>query len=245
MNHLLEINNLHYYYGQIHAVKGINLIVDKGEIVTLIGSNGAGKSTTLNTIAGLTKASGVKGEILFKGVNIAGKKGHVICNMGIMAVVEGRHVFPQLSVEENLWMGAYRRKDKKAISKDIESVYDFFPRLRERNNQMGGTLSGGEQQMLAIGRALVNNPDLILLDEPSLGLAPIVVEDIFKKIKEINEKNKTTILLVEQNSKIALHTASRGYVIQNGEIVLQGSCNELLNNPKVQQAYLGLVQEKR
>ena len=241
MEHLLEVKDLHYYYGQIHAVKGINLTIDKGEIVTLIGSNGAGKSTTLNTIAGLTKATGVKGQIIFNGKNIAGKTGHVICNMGIMAVVEGRHVFAQLSVEDNLKMGAYRRKDKKAIEQDIESVYDFFPRLRERKGQMGGTLSGGEQQMLAIGRALVNNPDLILLDEPSLGLAPIVVEDIFDKIREINLVNQTTILLVEQNSKIALHTASRGYVLQNGEIVIQGSCDELLNNSMVQKAYLGLA----
>ena len=180
MEHLLEVKDLHYYYGQIHAVKGINLTIDKGEIVTLIGSNGAGKSTTLNTIAGLTKASGVKGQITFNGINITGKSGHTICNMGIMAVVEGRHVFSQLTVEENLQMGAYRRKEQKAIEKDIASVYELFPRLLERRTQMGGTLSGGEQQMLAIGRALVNNPELILLDEPSLGLAPIVVEEIFK-----------------------------------------------------------------
>ena len=241
MEHLLEVKNLHYYYGQIHAVKGISLFIDKGEIVTLIGSNGAGKSTTLNTIAGLTKSSGIKGQIIFNGRNIAGKKGHTICNMGIMAVVEGRHVFSQLSVEENLKMGAYRRKEKKEIREDIESVYDFFPRLRERKDQMGGTLSGGEQQMLAIGRALVNKPELILLDEPSLGLAPIIVDDIFKKIKEINLVNSTTIMLVEQNSKIALATASRGYVLQNGEIVLEGKCNDLLNNSKVQHAYLGLA----
>lgn len=241
MSHLLELKDMHYYYGQIHAVKGINLYVDAGEIVTLIGSNGAGKSTTLNTIAGLTKGTGVQGQILYKGKNIAGKKGHNICKMGIMAVVEGRHVFPQLSVYENLMMGAYRRNDTKEIQKDIEAVYDFFPRLRERKDQMGGTLSGGEQQMLAIGRALVNKPDLILLDEPSLGLAPIIVEDIFKKIKEINRMNGTTILLVEQNSKIALHTASRGYVLQNGEIALNGSCEELRNDPRVQKAYLGLA----
>ena len=241
MEHLLELKNMHYYYGQIHAVKGIDMYVDKGEIVTLIGSNGAGKSTTLNTIAGLTKGSGVKGEILYKGKNIAGKRGNKICNMGIMAVVEGRHVFSQLSVHENLEMGAYIRKDKKEIEKDIEMVYDFFPRLRERTNQMGGTLSGGEQQMLAIGRALVNKPDIILLDEPSLGLAPIVVEEIFKKIVEINKVNGTTILLVEQNSKIALNTADRGYVIQNGEIVLSGTAKELRENKKVQSAYLGLA----
>ena len=241
MRHMLEVSKLHYYYGQIHAVKGISLYIDQGEIVTLIGANGAGKSTTLNTIAGLTRATGVKGGINYKGVNIAGKRGHNICKMGIMAVVEGRHVFPQLSVYENLKMGAYRRNDYREVLKDIDGVFDFFPRLRERRDQMGGTLSGGEQQMLAIGRALVNKPDLILLDEPSLGLAPIIVEDIFRKIKEINAENGTTILLVEQNSNIALHTAQRGYVLQNGEIVIEGSCEELLNNPQVQHAYLGLI----
>lgn len=240
MSHLLEVRDLHYYYGQIHAVKGIDLYIDKGEIVTLIGSNGAGKSTTLNTIAGLTRSLGVRGQILYNDKNIAGKNGHQICKMGIMAVVEGRHVFSQLSVYENLKMGAYRRKDRKEIEKDIESVYEFFPRLRERKEQMGGTLSGGEQQMLAIGRALVNKPDLILLDEPSLGLAPIVVDDIFDKIKEINKVNGTTILLVEQNSKLALHTAGRGYVLQNGEITLSGNCSDLLQDVRVQEAYLGI-----
>ena len=241
MEHLLELQDMHYYYGQIHAVKGISLYVDKGEIVTLIGSNGAGKSTTINTIAGLTNSMGVKGKILFNGKNITGKKGHVICNMGIMTVVEGRHVFSQLSVHDNLRMGAYRQKDKQAVEEEIESVFNFFPRLRERKNQMGGTLSGGEQQMLAIGRALVNKPDLILLDEPSLGLAPIIVEDIFRKIREINEVNGTTILLVEQNSKIALHVSNRGYVLQNGEIVLSGDCKDLVNDERVQHAYLGIA----
>ena len=241
MEHMLELQDLHYYYGQIHAVKGISLYVDKGEIVTLIGSNGAGKSTTLNTIAGLTNSLGVRGNIIYNGKNITGKKGHSICKMGIMAVVEGRHIFSQLSVYENLQMGAFRRRDKRAVENDIEEVLDFFPRLRERKEQMGGTLSGGEQQMLAIGRALVNKPDLILLDEPSLGLAPIIVEDIFKKIREINDVNGTTILLVEQNSKIALKTASRGYVLQNGEIALSGTCQELIDDPRVQHAYLGLA----
>jgi len=241
MAHMLELQDMNYYYGGIHAVKGINLYVDKGEIVTLIGANGAGKSTTLNTIAGLTNSLGVRGKILFNGENIAGKRGSAICKKGIMAVVEGRHIFAQMSVYENLKMGAYRRKDKAEIEKDIRGVYEIFPRLEERKNQMGGTLSGGEQQMLAIGRALVNKPEIILLDEPSLGLAPIIVEDIFKTIKEINRVSGTTILLVEQNSRIALNTASRGYVLQNGEIAISGSCEELRNDPRVQHAYLGLA----
>ena len=241
MAHMLELQDMHYYYGGIHAVKGINLYVDEGEIVTLIGANGAGKSTTLNTIAGLTNSLGVRGKILFNGENIAGKRGNTICKKGIMAVVEGRHVFAQMSVYENLKMGAYRRKDKAEIEKDIRTVYEIFPRLEERKDQMGGTLSGGEQQMLAIGRALVNQPKIILLDEPSLGLAPIIVEDIFKTIKEINRDRGTTILLVEQNSRIALNTASRGYVLQNGEIAISGSCEELRNDPSVQRAYLGLA----
>ena len=241
MAHMLELHDMHYYYGGIHAVKGIDLYVDEGEIVTLIGANGAGKSTTLNTIAGLTNPLGVRGQILFNGENIAGKRGNAICKKGIMAVVEGRHVFAQMSVYENLKMGAYRRRDKAEIQKDIQRIYEIFPRLEERKNQMGGTLSGGEQQMLAIGRALVNQPQIILLDEPSLGLAPIIVEDIFKTIKEINRVNGTTILLVEQNSRIALNTASRGYVLQNGEITISGSCEELRNDPRVQHAYLGLA----
>lgn len=241
MAHMLELHDMHYYYGGIHAVKGINMYIDKGEIVTLIGANGAGKSTTLNTIAGLTSPLGVRGQIIFNGENITNKRGHAICKKGIMAVVEGRHVFAQMSVYENLKMGAYRRRDMAAVQKDIQTVYEIFPRLKEREDQMAGTLSGGEQQMLAIGRALVNKPDIILLDEPSLGLAPIIVEDIFRTIKEINQRQGTTILLVEQNSNIALKTASRGYVLQNGEIALSGTSEELRNDTRVKQAYLGMV----
>lgn len=241
MAHMLELHDMHYYYGGIHAVKGINMYIDKGEIVTLIGANGAGKSTTLNTIAGLTSPLGVRGQIIFNGKDITNKRGHAICKMGIMAVVEGRHVFAQMSVYENLKMGAYRRRDTAAVQKDIQTVYEIFPRLKERENQMAGTLSGGEQQMLAIGRALVNKPDIILLDEPSLGLAPIIVEDIFRTIKEINMRQGTTILLVEQNSNIALKTASRGYVLQNGEIALSGTSEELRNDERVKRAYLGMA----
>lgn len=244
MEHLLEVKDFHYRYGEIHAVKGINLHIDKGEIVALIGANGAGKSTTLNTIAGLTKPSGVTGEIIYNGEHIEKKSGHVICGKGIMAVLEGRHVFPQMSVEENLYLGAFRRKDMKQVEKDIEDVYGIFPKLLERKAQMAGTLSGGEQQMLAIARALVNKPDLILMDEPSLGLAPIVVEEIFETIKKINSELKTTILLVEQNSKLALKSSDRGYVLQNGEIVFEGKSSDLLNDDNIRKAYLGLAGKK-
>lgn len=240
MEHQLEIKNLHYHYGEIHAVKGINMYLDKGEIVAIIGANGAGKSTTLNTIAGLTKPTGVSGNILYNGTDISKKPGHKVCNMGIMAVLEGRHVFPQMSVEENLLMGAYRRKNRSEIQEDLNEVYEVFPKLLERKKQLGGTLSGGEQQMLTIGRALVNKPDLILMDEPSLGLAPIIVEEIFRTIRRINEELNTTILLVEQNSKLALKTASRAYVLQNGEIVYEGKSRDLLSNDIIRKAYLGI-----
>lgn len=242
MNHLLELKDFHYYYGHIHAVKGIDLYVDEGEIVTIIGANGAGKSTTLNTIAGLTNSAGIKGEIMFEGKSITRLSGHKVLEKGIMTVIEGRHVFSQLSVYENLLMGAYRIKDPKHVEKNIEEIYEFFPKLRERSHQMGGTLSGGEQQMLAIGRALVNEPKLILMDEPSLGLAPIIVDEIFDKIVEINKEKNTTILLVEQNSKMALKVSNRGYVLQNGEVVLSGMSDQLLNDEKVKHAYLGLAQ---
>lgn len=239
MAKLLELHDFHYYYGNIHAVKGIDLYVDEGEIVTIIGSNGAGKSTTLKTISGLTDARGIRGEILLAGENIVGIGGHKIAGKGIMQVLEGRHVFSQLSVYENMMMGAFLRKDSKNIKHDVKSLYKRFPRLEERKNQLAGTLSGGEQQMLAIARAMINHPRILLMDEPSLGLAPLIVKEIFEAIKQISREDGTTILLVEQNSKIALSTAKRGYVLQTGEIVMTGNCEDLLNDEGVQAAYLG------
>ena len=239
MGKLLELHDFHYYYGNIHAIKGIDLYVDEGEIVTIIGANGAGKSTTLKTISGLTDPRGVRGEIIFDGKNIAGMGGHKIAGMGIMQVLEGRHVFSQLTVYENIMMGAYLRKDTKNIKGDVENIYKRFPRLEERKNQLAGTLSGGEQQMLAIARGLINRPKVLLMDEPSLGLAPIIIREIFEATKQINKEDGTTILLVEQNSKIALNTASRGYVLQTGEMVMNGKCEDLLNDEGVQKAYLG------
>ncbi len=235
---MLELKNFEYYYGNIHAVKGIDLYVNEGEMVTLIGANGAGKTTTLQTISGLTSPRGVRGEIWFDGKRIDKKKGNKITAMGLLHVLEGRHVFPQLTVEENLKMGSYLRRDGEGIKKDFQKVYDLFPRLLERKTQAAGTLSGGEQQMLAIGRAMMAAPKMIVLDEPSLGLAPIVVKGIFEAIKEINKRG-TTILFVEQNSKIALATADRGYVMQTGEIVLTDSCANLAANEEVKKAYLG------
>ena len=236
---LLELKNFQYFYGNIEAVKGIDLKVEEGEMVTLIGANGAGKTTTMQTISGLTAASGVRGEIWFDGKRIDKKKGNKITAMGLSHVLEGRHVFSKLSVEENLKMGAYLRKDTDGVKKDFQRVYDLFPRLLERKEQMAGTLSGGEQQMVAIGRAMMAAPKMILLDEPSLGLAPIVVKSIFEAIVEINHQG-TTILFVEQNSKIALKTADRGYVMQTGKIVLTDTCKNLSSNEEVQKAYLGM-----
>ncbi len=235
---LLEVRNFEYSYGNIRVIKGIDLYVDEGEIVTLIGANGAGKTTTLRTISGLTEARGVKGEILFEGKNIAGLKGNRIAARGLVQVLEGRHIFPKLTVAENLHIGGFARKNKRSLKDDIQKVYKRFPRLEERRSQLGGTLSGGEQQMLAIGRALVANPRLILLDEPSLGLAPLIIKEIFVAIKEIR-RDGTTVMFVEQNSKIALATADRGYVLQTGEIVMQDTCANLAANEDVKKAYLG------
>ena len=239
MAKILELVDFHYYYGNIHSVKGINLHVEEGEIVTLIGANGAGKTTALQSISGLTKRRGIEGKILFKGKEIQLFNGHKIASLGIAQALEGRHIFPKLSVEENLFMGAYLRKNKTEVKKDMDKVYERFPRLLERRLQMGGTLSGGEQQMLAIGRALIGLPMLMLLDEPSLGLAPLIVKEIFVAIKEIN-RDGTTILFVEQNSKIALSTASRGYVMQTGEIVMTDTCENLMENAEIKKAYLGV-----
>ncbi len=238
MAKLLELIDFHYYYGSIHSVKGINLHVNEGEMVTLIGANGAGKTTTLQSISGLTKRRGVVGKILYNGQEIQAYPGSKVAGIGIAQALEGRHVFSKLSVEENLKMGAYLRKDAKNIKTDMDDVYRRFPRLLERRTQMAGTLSGGEQQMLAIGRALLGRPKLLLLDEPSLGLAPLIVKEIFVAVNDINREG-TTVLFVEQNSKIALSTAHRGYVMQTGEIVMSDTCERLLENEEVKNAYLG------
>ncbi len=233
---MLELKNVNVHYGAIHALQGINIKVNQGEIVTLIGANGAGKSTTLKAISGVLKPT--TGEILFEGNNIAKMKSHNLVSLGIAHVPEGRRVFSKMSVMENLEMGAYSRKDKEQIKKDYEKIFEIFPRIYERRNQMAGTLSGGEQQMLAMGRALMSKPRLLLLDEPSMGLAPLIVKQIFSIIEDIN-KSGTTILLVEQNATMALKVADRAYVIQHGTIEMEGSAEELLNDESVKNAYLG------
>jgi branched-chain amino acid transport system ATP-binding protein len=234
---MLEVNDVHSYYGNIHALKGISLKVEKGEIVSLIGGNGAGKTTTLRSISGLLKPR--QGSIKLEGDEISQVPAHDLVFKGISMVPEGRGVFARLTVAENLDMGAFSRTDKAGIQQDLERVFTLFPRLKERRKQVAGTLSGGEQQMLATGRALMARPRLLLMDEPSMGLAPILVEGIFDTIKEIN-KEGTTILLVEQNATMALGVASRGYVLQTGEIVLQDSAANLQKNEMVQKAYLGI-----
>ena len=234
---MLDIQNLHVHYGAIHALKGVSLHVDTNEIVTLIGANGAGKSTLLRAISGLLKAS--EGSILFqKNQNLLGPAPHDVVAMGIAQVPEGRAIFANLSVIENLEIGAYLRRDYQEMEKDFARIFELFPILKERRKQSAATLSGGEQQMLAISRALMAKPKLLLLDEPSLGLAPLVVQAIFKTIQNINQ-NGTTILLVEQNAHMALQVAHRGYVIQTGEVVLTGSGKELLATERVRQFYLG------
>lgn len=236
---LLELKNVHYSYGSIHVLKGISLHVDEGETVALIGSNGAGKTTILRAISGLVPAKGLRNDILFGGKRIGGLSGDKVAQLGISHVFEGRHVFYKLTVEENLLAGAYlRRKDKAGVRQSIDEVYQRFPRLQERSGQLAGTLSGGEQQMLAIGRALVGKPKIVLFDEPSLGLAPLLVREVFSAIKQIRDEG-TTILLVEQNSKIALKMTERAYVLKTGEIVLSGRSEDLLEDQEVQKAYLG------
>ena len=234
---LLEVNDVHAYYGNIHALKGVSLTVDEGEIVSLIGGNGAGKTTTLRTISGLMQPT--SGSVTMGGEDLASYKAHELAPKGVAMVPEGRGVFSKMTVLENLEMGAYHRSDKDGIVEDLENVYELFPRLKERRSQVAGTLSGGEQQMLATARALMSRPSLLLMDEPSMGLAPVLVEAIFDTIVDIN-KEGTTILLVEQNAHMALQVASRGYVLQTGEIVLQDLCVNLRENEMVQKAYLGI-----
>lgn len=233
---MLEVKDLEVCYGAIHAVKGISLRVEDGQIVTLIGSNGAGKSTTLHTISGLIKPR--SGNILFDGTDITGTPAHKIVASGLVQVPEGRHVFANMSVMENLDMGAYLRKDKDGIEKDKKKVFELFPRLFERKNQLSGTLSGGEQQMLAMGRALMERPRVLLLDEPSMGLAPLLVKEIFSIIKTINEEG-TTVLLVEQNANMALSIADYAYVLETGRITLSGPAADLSASEAVRKAYLG------
>jgi branched-chain amino acid transport system ATP-binding protein len=234
---MLEVNDIHAYYGNIHALKGISLTVEEGEIVSLIGANGAGKTTTLRSISGLLPPR--QGTITFEGEDLSQYKAHEIVYKDVSMVPEGRGIFARLTVSENLDMGAFSRQDKDEIDKDLERVYSLFPRLKERRSQVAGTLSGGEQQMLATGRALMAHPRLLLMYEPSMGLAPVLVEDIFDTIQEIN-KEGTTILLVEQNAQMALSVADRGYVLQTGEIVLEDTASHLKENEMVQKAYLGI-----
>ena len=233
---LLEVSDVHTFYGNIEALKGISLEVDEGEIVTLIGSNGAGKTTTLRSISGLTPPR--EGSIRFDGKEIGETPPQEIVQRGISLSPEGRHIFPRMSVRENLDLGAYLRKDSNGIGQDMDRVYELFPRLKEREKQKAGTMSGGEQQMLAIGRALMSNPRLLLLDEPAMGLAPVLVERIYETIAEINRQG-TTILLVEQNANFALDVSKRGYVLETGTVALSDESQALRENPDVQRAYLG------
>ena len=234
---MLEIENIHSYYGSIHALKGISLKVEKGEIVTLLGANGAGKTTTLRTISGLMKPS--TGRVLLDGEDITPVKAHDVVAMGVAMVPEGRRIFARLTVAENLDMGAYIR-NRKDVPRELERVFKLFPRLKERTSQVAGTLSGGEQQMLAMARSMMTHPRVLLLDEPSMGLAPVLVEAIFETIEYVNQQEGTTILLVEQNATMALSVAKRGYVLETGRIVLSDTAANLQNNESVQKAYLGI-----
>ncbi|MBE2239164.1 MAG: ABC transporter ATP-binding protein [Caldilineaceae bacterium] len=235
----LNIKNLHVYYGHIHALKGIDLHVEEGEIVTLIGSNGAGKTTTLRAISGLLKTP-EETSIRYNDAELTQLRAHETVERGLVHVPEGRRVFARMSVQENLTMGAYTRKNQRMVKDDLEYVLKLFPRLQERRVQLAGTLSGGEQQMLAIGRALMSSPKVLLLDEPSMGLAPVLVETIFDSIEQLNRTRGITILLVEQNAQMALQVANRAYVLETGRITMRGNAQDMLNDPKVIAAYLGL-----
>jgi branched-chain amino acid transport system ATP-binding protein len=234
---ILEVEDLHVYYGMIHALKGVSFHVEEGEIVTLIGANGAGKSTTLRTISGLVAKS--SGKVVFDGHDLEKVPAHKIVGLGLTQVPEGRRLFPGLSVEDNLFLGSYLRRDKQGVQRDLERVYDLFPRLLERRKQQAGSLSGGEQQMVAMGRGLVSRPQLLLLDEPSMGLAPLLVREIFSVIEEINRQG-TTILLVEQNASLALDIAHRAYVFETGSVAFEGETRMLAEDPRIREAYLGV-----
>lgn len=235
---LLEVHDIHTYYGNIHALRGVSIEVEEGEIVTLIGGNGAGKTTTLNTISGVTPAR--HGTVVLDGQDITTVPPHEIVGLGVTQSPEGRRIFARLSVQENLDLGAYSRRDRDGIKHTVEKVYELFPRLAERRNQPGGTLSGGEQQMLALGRARMSNPALLMIDEPSLGLAPVLAEDVFKELKRLNANTGQTILLIEQNARAALSIADYAYILETGTIVLQGPAAELAQMDEVRQSYLGV-----
>ena len=235
--YILEVNDLNVYYGAIHAIKNISFEIKKGEIVTLIGANGAGKTSTLHAVSGLLPLK--SGEVSLNGVNITGMEAHKLVTKGMAHVPEGRRIFTELTVLENLEMGAYTRNDKDGIKEDLEKMFVLFPRLAERKKQLAGTMSGGEQQMLAIARALMSKPTILLMDEPSMGLAPLLVQEIFKIIERINKEEGVTILLVEQNAHMALSIANRAYVLETGEIIKEGAGKDLLDDPDIKKAYLG------
>ena len=235
--YILEVNDLNVYYGAIHAIKNISFEIKKGEIVTLIGANGAGKTSTLHAVSGLLPLK--SGEVSLNGVNITGMEAHKLVTKGMAHVPEGRRIFTELTVLENLEMGAYTRNDKDGIKDDLEKMFVLFPRLAERKKQLAGTMSGGEQQMLAIARALMSKPTILLMDEPSMGLAPLLVQEIFKIIERINKEEGVTILLVEQNAHMALSVANRAYVLETGEIIKEGAGKDLLDDPDIKKAYIG------